>query len=42
LEEEYGDAMNLTGLPLLPYEVKGVERLREVERRLFQDEWSLL
>ncbi|MDE3088479.1 MAG: ArsA family ATPase [Chloroflexota bacterium] len=32
--EEYG-ADALIQLPLLPYEVKGVERLREVERRLF-------
>jgi arsenite-transporting ATPase len=36
LEDDYGDRMNLTKLPLLPYEVKGVDRLREVERRLFQ------
>jgi arsenite-transporting ATPase len=41
LEDDYGDTMNLTRLPLLPYEVKGVDRLREVERRLFQDEGSL-
>jgi arsenite-transporting ATPase len=35
LEEEYGNRMTVTKLPLLPYEVKGVERLREVERLLF-------
>jgi anion-transporting ArsA/GET3 family ATPase len=38
LEEDYGDAVNLTKLPLLPYEVKGIERLKEVERWLFRDE----
>ena len=27
--------MTVTMLPLLPYEVKGVERLREVEKLLF-------
>ncbi|MGD8997783.1 MAG: ArsA family ATPase [Anaerolineae bacterium] len=36
LEDDYGDRMTLTKLPLFPYEVKGVDRLREVERRLFQ------
>ena len=35
LDDEYGDRMTLIKLPLLPYEVKGVERLREVERFLF-------
>jgi arsenite-transporting ATPase len=35
LDNEYGDHMKLVSLPLLPYEVKGVERLREVERFLF-------
>jgi arsenite-transporting ATPase len=40
LEDDYGDTMNLTRLPLLPYEVKGVERLREVERRLFRGQLS--
>jgi len=35
IENEYGDSMTVTRLPLLPYEVKGVERLREVERLLF-------
>jgi len=34
LREEYG-ADALVQLPLLPYEVKGIERLREVERLLF-------
>jgi arsenite-transporting ATPase len=37
LESDYGDELELTRLPLLPYEVKGVHRLREVERRLFRD-----
>jgi anion-transporting ArsA/GET3 family ATPase len=41
LEEDYRDTMNLTKLPLLPYEVKGVDRLKEVERRLFRDETLL-
>jgi arsenite-transporting ATPase len=35
LKDEYGDQMTLVELPLLPYEVKGVERLREVEQILF-------
>ncbi len=35
LEKEYGGRMSLIRLPLLPYEVKGVERLREIERLLF-------
>jgi arsenite-transporting ATPase len=35
LQEEYGERMTLITLPLLPYEVKGVERLREVETFLF-------
>lgn len=35
LDEEYGGRMALIELPLLPYEVKGVERLREVEGILF-------
>jgi arsenite-transporting ATPase len=35
LEDEYGEGMTLIKLPLLPYEVKGVERLREVEEFLF-------
>lgn len=38
LEEDYGGRMELTRLPLLPYEVKGVERLREIEKLLFSDE----
>ena len=33
--DEYG-AESLVQLPLLPYEVRGVERLREVERLLFK------
>jgi hypothetical protein len=35
LDNEYGDRMKLISLPLLPYEVKGVGLLREVERFLF-------
>jgi arsenite-transporting ATPase len=35
LSDECGDNMALIKLPLLPYEVKGVERLREVEKFLF-------
>ena len=35
LDHEYGDRMTLIKLPLMPYEVKGVERLREVEGFLF-------
>jgi anion-transporting ArsA/GET3 family ATPase len=34
LEEEYG-GKNLVRVPLLPYEVKGLERLKEIERVLF-------
>ncbi len=37
LEAEYGATIGLTQIPLLPYEIKGVDRLREVERRLFGD-----
>jgi len=35
LRQEYADRMSLIELPLLPYEVKGLERLGEVERLLF-------
>jgi anion-transporting ArsA/GET3 family ATPase len=35
LEDDFGSTMNLTKLPLLPYEVKGIDRLKDVERRLF-------
>ena len=35
LEEEYGDEVAMVKVPLMPYEVKGIERLREVESRLF-------
>jgi len=35
LREELDDGLTLVELPLLPYEVKGVERLAEVERYLF-------
>jgi arsenite-transporting ATPase len=36
LDDQYGDRMTLIELPLLPYEVKGIERLREVEGILFE------
>lgn len=36
LDAEFS-AIGLTRVPLLPYEVKGIHRLREVERRLFDD-----
>ena len=35
LKESYGEAA-LTAIPLLPYEVKGMARLREIERWLFR------
>lgn len=35
LREKYADDMTLLKLPLLSHEVKGIERLREVERILF-------
>ena len=35
LEELYGGAMRVVLMPLLPFEVKGVEALGEVEKRLF-------
>ncbi len=38
LHAEYGGRMTLAEIPLLPYEVKGVERLEEVERILFGGE----
>lgn len=37
LDDDYGDTLELTKIPLLPYEIKGVERLREVESRLFSN-----
>ena len=37
LEDEYGDTLELTKMPLLPYEIKGIDRLKEVEERLFSD-----
>jgi arsenite-transporting ATPase len=40
LEHDYGDAVDLVKVPLMPYEVKGVNRLREVEKRLFHEEAS--
>jgi arsenite/tail-anchored protein-transporting ATPase len=36
LQDDYGSEA-LTILPLLPYEVKGIERLKEVEKILFRD-----
>ncbi|MCS7178102.1 MAG: ArsA family ATPase [Anaerolineae bacterium] len=38
LREELDDRLTLVELPLLPYEVKGVERLAEVERYLFGEQ----
>jgi anion-transporting ArsA/GET3 family ATPase len=35
LEREFGERMTLVKLPLLPFEVKGVERLQAVEAMLF-------
>ncbi|MFQ6054056.1 MAG: ArsA family ATPase [Candidatus Bathyarchaeia archaeon] len=35
LEEQYGGSMSVVLMPLLPFEVKGVEALTEVERLLF-------
>jgi len=35
LEREFGDQMVLVKLPLLPFEVKGIERLKAVEELLF-------
>jgi arsenite-transporting ATPase len=37
LEDEYGDTLELTKMPLLPCEIKGIDRLKEVESRLFSD-----
>ena len=36
LRESYGARLRLTELPLLPYEVKGVKRIMEVEEILFR------
>ncbi len=38
LREEYRDALALTKIPLLPHEVKGVQRLEEIEHILFDNE----
>jgi anion-transporting ArsA/GET3 family ATPase len=38
LNEEYSDSTTLVELPLLPHEVKGIERLMEVESFLFAEE----
>lgn len=40
LEHDYGDKVNLVKVPLMPFEVKGVDRLKEVEKRLFHEEAS--
>ena len=37
LEHEYSETADLVEIPLMPYEVKGVQRLREVEDCLFDD-----
>jgi len=38
LEREYSDTVELVKVPLMPYEVKGIDRLREVEEWLFADD----
>jgi len=38
LEEQYRDRVDFSQVPLLPYEVKGVERLKEIEGFLFGGE----
>lgn len=35
LVDEYGNGIKIIEVPLFPYEIKGVERLRELERVLF-------
>ncbi len=37
LEREYGDSIDLVKVPLMPYEVKGLDRLKEVKEHLFRD-----
>lgn len=37
LQDEYGDTLELTKMPLLPYEIKGIDRLKEVESQLFSN-----
>jgi arsenite-transporting ATPase len=37
LDEEYGERMTITHLPLLAREVKGIDRLRRIEGLLFAD-----
>jgi arsenite-transporting ATPase len=37
LQDEYGDMLELTKTPLLPYEIKGIDRLREIESQLFSN-----
>jgi anion-transporting ArsA/GET3 family ATPase len=37
LDEEYGERMTITRLPLLAREVKGIDRLRRIEGLLFAD-----
>jgi arsenite-transporting ATPase len=38
LDDEYGQRMKLIHLPLFPYEMKGVESLRGLEKELFGSE----
>ncbi|MFO7741414.1 MAG: ArsA family ATPase [Anaerolineae bacterium] len=35
LEDEYHDELRITKLPLFPYEIRGIDRLKEVESQLF-------
>ena len=37
LRQNYGERLSLTELPLLPYEVKGIDRIRQVEKILFPE-----
>ena len=41
LAEEYGQSMEIITLPLFPYEMKGVKRLRELRKILFAREESV-
>ena len=36
MEENYGEDMELTEIPLAPYEIKGVEKIGEISRVLFK------
>jgi hypothetical protein len=35
VEKLYGESMNIVLMPLLPFEVKGIEAIGEVEKLLF-------